>query len=137
MAIESFHLKASDQDPPSKETINNFSESLATIQRKAISEGVKFYTIPGDADVRVPGLLSPRLGGRKTRSLYCTRLHKTRLDSKGNIIHCYAIRQEHGSLLQDEFSSIWNVDSLKKFRTEMFADKSLEICGHCFASKER
>jgi len=134
LPVEELHLRA-ESGASSKNDIQKQLLNLHNIRRNAARRGVNFHTIPQDAAQKIP-LLSSRTAVESRIGRYCDRLRKARVDSRGNLIHCYALRKPLGSLLEDSFEDIWNGGRYKKFRSEILRKGLYPICPYCFACRE-
>ncbi len=131
--IEDLHMKKEGGMGPTVGA-DEMAPLLKEIRSKTLREGVPFHFIPTNTLNLLPGLLG-RVSEEKDLSLVCRRLLKARLDSRGNLIHCYALRMPMGSLLEESFEDIWNSEAYKAFRRDLIGRGLAPICGYCFAAQ--
>ncbi len=71
--------------------------------------------------------------GRKNLRLICSKIASpsARIDHKGNVLHCGAIRKSFGNLLEHSLDEIWHSREYSEFRKKMLDINLLPICKRC------
>ena len=71
--------------------------------------------------------------GRKNLRLICSKIASpsARIDHKGNVLHCGAIRKSFGNLLEHSLDEIWHSKEYSEFRKKMLDINLLPICKRC------
>jgi len=68
---------------------------------------------------------------RQDVSLGCKDVFTCRVDSRGNVIFCPAIKAELGNLLKQPLIEIWNSENFKRLRLTLLKNNLMPICKRC------
>lgn len=116
----------------SKKTAYSFSlllENIRAAEKRARSLGMKIFYLPDNflAEMQTHYIKGNRLKGR----YFCRSMFKGRVDSRGNVFHCYAIRKSFGNVLDKPLSEIWNSPEYLDFRKRLMGNNLLSLCETC------
>lgn len=109
-----------------KRPIEDYKKAMDAMEKRAreLKMPIGYYPI----------LFKRRLDKYFNRSLdtehFCKQLFIGRIDSQGNVVHCFAIRKPFGNLLTQSYEEIWNSEEYRDFR-EKLEGKILPICETC------
>lgn len=123
-----FKLRISE----SKNTAYTFTvllENIKAAEKKARRLGMRIFYLPDNfiSGMELHYLKSNRSKGRH----FCRSIFKGRIDSKGNVFHCYAIRKSFGNVLEKPLSEIWNSPEYLAFRKNLMGNNLLSLCETC------
>lgn len=123
-----FKLRISE----SKKTAYPFTllmENIKAAEERARRLGMRIYYLP---DNFLSGIETHYKKNNRSKGRYfCRSIFKGRIDSRGNVFHCYAIRKSFGNVMEKPLSDIWNSPEYLDFRQRLMGNNLLSLCETC------
>jgi len=104
-------------------------EGIKAAEERAGSLGMRIFYLPDDFTSSAETHYSKN--NRSKGSCFCRSIFKGRIDSRGNVFHCYAIRRSFGSVLEKPLYDIWNSPEYTGFRRRLMDNNLLSLCETC------
>ncbi|OGW18238.1 MAG: hypothetical protein A3G93_15195 [Nitrospinae bacterium RIFCSPLOWO2_12_FULL_45_22] len=128
LSREAFSLNCSEQAERGY-SFTELESSLKAAEREGDRAGVAVYYLPRFLREELSACYHRRL--RKEGRYFCRALFNSRVDWRGDVFHCYAVRESFGNLLNSSFEEIWNNQKYREFRKHLLENNLLPICETC------
>lgn len=110
-------------------SLNNLKFHIHNSIKLASKLGIKLHFYPSDF---LNNMEAHYKRTKRKQGIYCCRnLLTGRIDSSGNLIHCFALRKKLGNLINHSFKEIWNFSSNREFRKKLLNNNLLPLCENC------
>lgn len=128
LSEEAFSLNCSEDKEPGY-PFNELELSLKKAEMEGRRCGVTVYYLPRFLRKKLSSCYLRRL--RRDGRYFCRAIFNSRIDWRGNVFHCYAVRESFGNLLNSSFEEIWNSQKYRNFRKDLLENNLLPICETC------
>ena len=123
------HLISVNTENLLKISAKEFEESIKRAKDFAGENGISLNIIPKVAELYPEDFLEENL--RNKKKLLCKHAFTARINNKGELIYCFAIRKSFGKVYDNKIEKLWNSNELKKFRRKLFSANLAPICSRC------
>lgn len=110
-------------------TLEQLREKINELDEEGKKKGVKINLFPGFLRTEMKDCFNREM--RSKGRYMCLGLMNGRIDSKGNVIPCFAIRKKMGNLREKSLEEIWNSEEYKEFRKNLLQGNLLPMCETC------
>jgi len=132
-SIKDFPLSISKVSNPGF-SFDELKHAIEKVEKKGKGLGIKINYLPKYFKKNLKECYKRSFGNN--RKYFCRELFRPRIDSEGNVFHCFAVRKIFGNVLQQSFEEIWNSKEYKDFRKRLLTKNLLPICGTCLYRQE-
>lgn len=126
--VSSFELRFNDTLNPGY-SFEELKKALQEAEKTAKKRGVKIYYLPEIFKKRMGDCYNFKV--RDKGRYFCREMFKARIDARGNVFHCPAIRHNFGNILEKPFEEIWNSKEHRAFRRRLTENNLVPICKTC------
>gem|GEM_PF-1834750 len=108
---------------------NDFIEKVSKIREQNSKNKLKIRVAPKVVELHSEDFFGGKM--REAQNLFCKHALTARINPKGELLYCYAMRKKFGSLLEKDIAKLWNSEELKEFRKKLFSSNLSPLCIRC------